>query len=76
MKIVFTQISKKRSVGTDLGFIYNDQNQPSHLPQDSPEGAWLVSVIDVSDEELKGYKLDVGGGKWLLDNTFKITIIE
>ena len=63
-------------MGTTTGFIYNNQNQPSDLPQDSPDGAWLVSVINVSDEELKGYKLKEGGGKWLFDNTFKITIIE
>lgn len=57
-----------------MGFILNKKNKPSDTPQESHEGAWLVTLNFVSDEARKGYTFEYGF--WTRDSSLKVSIIE
>ena len=80
IKIIFCfvkQISNKERVGTTYGYIFNPKGKhlSTQAPQESPEGAWLVTLIDVSEEERKGFTI-VKKEYWTPDSSLKISIIE
>ena len=68
------QITDKEGVGTIDGFIFNEENNPSDAPQDSPEGAWLVWLGNESKKILKQYKADKSG--WAYDTSLIVAAIE
>ena len=64
-------------MGTEMGYIFNRKSQPSDAPQESPEGAWLVTLHHLSDEERKGYISETRWSQfWTRDSSLKISIIE
>ena len=62
-------------MGTTNGYIFNSSIDQKHAPQNSPEDAWLVNMIDQTEEKRRGYTI-VAGIDWTRDNTLQITVIE